>query len=365
MWCRKLLRIMTEFKGRHLGVLALIFCAWSAARISINLWPVDAVSIDRISKPVRLKPSEVKNRPSSPLLAAIATRRQCCSALATNRFPARQPSIASPPPLTTPLPVQWPASKPASPTIRPLHIFSNEPVAQHTDPPQTALRSSRRGLAIDGYAYSFWRWGQSAARAGGGLAPSGQYGGGQSGLIVTLGLTRSAPKDTPQKLALLLRTAAAHDNLRDRELAVGIRWRPRTAWPLLVSAERRFRGVGTDSFALYVAGGLDDIDLPARFKLETYGQAGVVTGANAGHFFDAQVRADRRIMATSQLPLHIGAGMWTGGQRGTARLDIGPSLRTEFPIGQTSLRLTADWRFRVKGNAAPGNGPALTLSTGF
>jgi len=35
------------------------------------------------------------------------------------------------------------------------------------------------------------------------------------------------------------------------------------------------------------------------------------------------------------------------------------------PIGKASVELSADWRFQVAGNALPGSGPALTLSTGF
>jgi hypothetical protein len=34
-------------------------------------------------------------------------------------------------------------------------------------------------------------------------------------------------------------------------------------------------------------------------------------------------------------------------------------------MGKLSVDIMADWRFRVAGNALPGNGPALTLSTGF
>lgn len=216
-----------------------------------------------------------------------------------------------------------------------------------------------RKLDIDAYAYSFWRGGGR----GGGLATAGQYGGGQSGVIATIGIRNGSGGRLP--LALLVRSAVAHDDIHDRELALGVRWQPSASLPLSISAERRFRGVGTDNFALYAAGGQSDLSLPAGFKLDGFAQAGLVSGRNGGHFFDAQARAERRILPESPLPLHVGAGIWTGGQKGIARVDIGPSLRTELPLGQTRLRISADWRFRVAGNASPGNGPALTLSTGF
>lgn len=214
-----------------------------------------------------------------------------------------------------------------------------------------------RKLAANFYAFSFWRF----QAPGQGLAAGGQYGGSQSGLIATVGFAR----DAQPRLALLLRTAVAHDNLRDREFAIGARWQPKADWPISLSAERRFRNVGTDSFALYVAGGRSDIRLPARFTVETYAQAGVVSDKNAEYFFDAQARADRRILPQAPLSIYAGAGVWTGGQRGIMRLDIGPSLRTELPLGPSRIRISADWRFRITGNAKPGNGPALTLSTGF
>ena len=50
---------------------------------------------------------------------------------------------------------------------------------------------------------------------------------------------------------------------------------------------------------------------------------------------------------------------------GSQRLDIGPTAGGTLRVGKASLRLSADWRFRIAGNASPGDGPALTLSTAF
>ncbi|MCF8497577.1 MAG: hypothetical protein K9G32_03930 [Sphingomonadaceae bacterium] len=47
------------------------------------------------------------------------------------------------------------------------------------------------------------------------------------------------------------------------------------------------------------------------------------------------------------------------------RLDVGPSARAWVPAGPARLRIDASWRFRVAGDAQPGNGPAVTLSTSF
>jgi hypothetical protein len=102
-----------------------------------------------------------------------------------------------------------------------------------------------------------------------------------------------------------------------------------------------------------------------HFSLDTFGQAGVISGRGGGFFFDAQARAEREILGLGQLPFTAGGGIWAGGQKGVSRIDIGPTISTNIKFGEGRVRLNADWRFRVAGNAKPGNGPAVTLSTSF
>ncbi|WP_397590790.1 hypothetical protein [Sphingorhabdus sp.] len=63
--------------------------------------------------------------------------------------------------------------------------------------------------------------------------------------------------------------------------------------------------------------------------------------------------------------LSAGGGIWGGGQSDIMRLDVAPSARAWVPAGPARLRIDASWRFRVAGDAQPGNGPAVTLSTSF
>lgn len=275
--------------------------------------------------------------------------RQCCKAKnqmvwLRRKLPARP--IPSPPLFQWGFDVPIPAGSPVS---------SGSGSIPQPETAHAPLLPSRRKLAFDAYAYSFWRGGRSV----GGLAAAGQYGGGQSGLIATL--TWQDKEGGRAPLALLIRTAVAHESATQRELALGIRWQPAASLPLSLSAERRFRNSDPDSFALYAAAGRSDIRLPAQFTLDTYAQAGIVSGKSGGRFFDAHARADRQVLPA----IHAGAGIWAGGQGDIARLDIGPTLRTELPVGANRIRIAADWRFRVAGGASPGNGPALTLSTGF
>ncbi len=214
--------------------------------------------------------------------------------------------------------------------------------------------SSRKRLAF--YGYSFWRNSQSAA----GIAPAGQYGGSQSGLIATyiLGEDETAP-------ALLGRVSVSPSPNTDREVALGIRWQPMAKLPVALSAERRFRSNGTDTFALYVAGGENGVQLPLGFELGGYAQAGILTDKKRTSFFDANMRIKRTVIKAGRIRFLAGGGAWSGGQTGAARLDIGPSLSAELPVGDTQYRIEADWRFRVAGQATPVNGPTLTVTTSF
>jgi hypothetical protein len=219
--------------------------------------------------------------------------------------------------------------------------------------PVTARGSNSR---MDIYAYSFWRGG----KRNGGLAAAGQYGGSQSGIIATYRLG-----DTITKPALLLRTSFAPGTEGDREFAIGARVRPFASLPVALSAERRFLDTAKDNFAVYLAGGKSDVRLPANFILNGYAQAGIVRTKSFEHFFDGNLHIDCPLVQNKIASVQIGAALWAGGQKGIARIDSGPSIRSDIKLGHAQFRINADWRFRLAGNAGPGNGPALTVSTGF
>ena len=221
--------------------------------------------------------------------------------------------------------------------------------------PPTPKTPHPRRLGI--YAYSFWRTGLPEGSA----APAAQYGGSQSGLIATYQLTAA---DQPE-LAALIRVAATPGKSADQEIALGLRWRPVRSLPVTVSAERRLRTNSPDQFALYVAGSSQKILLLGGTTGRGFAQAGVVPGKKPNLFYDAGFRVDRKIATISDSNIAVGAGIWTGGQRGASRVDVGPAIRSDIAIGALHIDIAADWRFRIGGNASPRNGPALTLSAGF
>ena len=71
------------------------------------------------------------------------------------------------------------------------------------------------------------------------------------------------------------------------------------------------------------------------------------------------------MLRAGKAQLRLGAGAWGGAQDGAKRLDLGPSASFDLPVGRVNTRLSADYRFRVAGDAAPGSGAAVTFSAGF
>ena len=226
-------------------------------------------------------------------------------------------------------------------------------------PNQTQL-VLRRQSGLNIYAYSFLRSGAGSSNLVGG----GQYGGGQSGLIATYALASFRGTGGQSKLSILARGAIAHDDPAEREIAAGLRWQPLPRAPFTLTAERRFRNARNDAFAVYLAGGKSS-EIPLKFRLDAFAQAGVVSGKDGGAFFDLTTRAERKLTAIGKTPVTLGGGIWGGGQKGVFRIDAGPTIGTEVAIGKGRLRINADWRFRIAGDARPASGPAVTLSTSF
>jgi len=165
-----------------------------------------------------------------------------------------------------------------------------------------------------------------------------------------------------------LRGSAALAGVNEREIAAGLSARPVPGVPLRVAAELRGSDTGTDSElrpAAFAVSELPPLELSPGLRAEAYLQAGYVGGRYATAFADGQARIDGELARDDDLRLTAGAGAWGGAQKGSARLDIGPSAGLSFRLGETRGRVSADYRFRVAGNAEPASGPAVTLSAGF
>lgn len=330
-------------RGRQFGFLATLSSAWIAARVGfLAILPKDAAPMANIALPTQ-EAMSVIDAISASLKPAIT---QSPSRTANDVF------------VSAPRQFQPVAQDSGG------LVSSVDPFVGNFERPATRspLVSTLQPLAvINGknpwsvYAYSFFRDGE---QVGGGIG-GGQYGGSQSGFVGTYGLHG----DT--QIAVLLRGAIAHGNTNEREIGAGLRWQPARNIPITLTAERRFRNARADAFAVYVAGGVSRANLPLDFRLDAFAQGGLVSGKDGGAFFDMTGRAERRLATFGKTPVTLGAGIWGGGQKGIFRIDAGPTFGTEIRLGPANVRVNADWRFRIAGDARPASGPALTLSTSF
>jgi hypothetical protein len=98
--------------------------------------------------------------------------------------------------------------------------------------------------------------------------------------------------------------------------------------------------------------------LPWSFTLDSYLQGGVVGVKSRDLFVDGALAITRPVYRN----FSFGFGIWGGAQPGLARLDAGPRLTVQV---RRNVKVHADWRQKLAGNARPGSGPALTLSGDF
>jgi len=196
------------------------------------------------------------------------------------------------------------------------------------------------------------------------VAAAPVYGGSQAGLLVRYSLAPEGLGDT----AFFVRAVRALDRSHDGDLAAGLAVRPLGKLPATIHGEVRLSSLGGKVEvrpAAFVAAGFDE-QLGARgIASRGYVQAGYVGGRDATGFVDGSVVTEAHVLPLSEPRLTAGAGAWGGVQRGTGRLDVGPTASMNLRLGDAKARLSADYRFRVAGNAAPAAGAAITLSAGF
>lgn len=362
---------MSELRGRPFAYVALMLSLWVGAR-----W----VTPDRhIGPSITLPPLRASNHntrvmppdTAAPKFADSAAIEPQRPKLVLRTIRPRDGRIISPHSTKFGLP---PAYDPWQEGGRPSGLFAplrlvledSEPQITGRDtPPTIALAPAGkagtpltiRQARADVYAYSFWRFSTGATAA---LAPGAQYGGSQTGIVATID-----PFGAPNTgLALLVRGTSTPDG-KERELAMGLRWKPDTKWPLWISAEKRFQTDSADRFAVYASGGFDTVPIIGQWRLDAFGQAGFASGRSGGGFFDAQTRVMRPLGVIGGVPFSVGVGGWSGGQRDAARVDAGPTVKATIDTGLAAVLVTADWRLRVAGNAKPKHGLALTVSSTF
>jgi hypothetical protein len=311
-------------------------------------------------------PVQTKAVMSEPVAIARAIGHQTAGASSV-LIPIREASATAPAPAPVRLPVN--VTQPSHPdwrccaapafalaAVAPAVIDPAQSDALSASPPALAATLMRTPVTAARWTASAWLLARRET-ASSILAPGGTLGGSQAGGRITY---RLSGEEGP----LIRLSGRAYVPLRrtsGAEIAIGLDWQPVARLPLYLLAERR-QALGDDgrsAFSLTLYGGRS-AQLPLGVRLDSYAQAGIVGIKSRDLFVDGAVQLRRPVG-----PIEIGAGAWGAAQPGAARLDIGPQISVRLPIERANLRISADWRFRVAGDAAPGSGPALTLGADF
>jgi hypothetical protein len=263
--------------------------------------------------------------------------------------PALQAALAQSPDRQAALEFQLPARDEA-------RIFIGAETAQAQAP---ELRTFVGAAPVNRWSGSAWllvRGGEAQS-----LAAGGMLGGSQAG--ARLGYRING--DAARPLALTARLYTPARRPEGAEAAVGVEWQPLARLPVRLLAERRqaIGDEGRSAFSLTAYGGMAERKLAGPVRLDAYAQAGIVGLRSRDLFFDGSATVGVGIGEGGMF--RLGAGVWGAAQSGASRLDAGPSLSLRAPAFGRNVRISADWRMRLAGDAAPGSGPALTVGTDF
>lgn len=368
-------------RGQPLAALALLLLGWIGVRTA--LWaaspqdePAPAAVVRPAALPGAARPADAARSrrdvmPQIPRTAPPAPR--AAPSLAPPPEPVASPSTEPPPSppriaaghqllyltgmAAMPLPEDAvAAAPPAAATV------ASPPVPYLPAARQQALRWSADGWIL-------WRQGGNGfnlpgAGLPGASLPAGAYGSSQAGMVLRY---RLAPA-SPLRPTLYLRGTSGLNAPRGEELAAGFSLRPLPRLPVAAMAEARVtRTAGGDVVrpAVALVSELPPARLPLGLRGEAYVQAGWVGGRDDTPFIDGQARVEKPAWRAGKAELRLGAGAWGGAQDGARRVDVGPTATLDFSVGPVNTRLSADYRFRLAGTAAPGSGAAVTFSAGF
>ena len=375
-------------RGQPLLALILLMTSWIGARAALWEDPVvkPVAAAQSAAQPAARQVSPVPAvRQSAPAPAGIAARPPD-QAVPRYDVPLPQSAVPQlPEPQLSPVPAatpSTPAAAPLSPRTAAGHqqlwlgAMAEMPLeeggAAETQPVRALSPSQAAAATLPRWSGDSWlllRSGSNGFNApGSGLpgayVPLGFYGGSQAGAVLRYRLSATSP----YRPSFYLRGSSGLEYPRGEELALGLSLRPVPRLPVALLLEGRVTRTVSGEIVRPAAALVSEfppVRLPLGTRGEVYVQAGYVGGRDSTAFVDGQARVEHPLVQSGQFQLRAGGGAWGGAQRGASRVDMGPTATLSVPIGPAGARVSADYRFRVIGNAAPGSGPVLTLSAGF
>ena len=355
---------MTNTRPAPLFLIAGTIACWSAARSVWWLWPASAIAV---APPLLIATHGEAEGWLAPWLGSPA-QAQTPIPLAHPAPPAHiialplvrsTPSTQAPAPFTDPLPTPLPRR---SRLILPSGGSSAAATAIMPPPVSAALPPPVSGPTANRWSMAAWLFHRQRGLNAPSLSGSGQLGGSQAGVRIARRIDRAGRWEIYGRA-----TASGGDRLSS-EGAVGVAFQPITTLPIRLSAERRQRLTGPDgrnAFALFAVGGVSDRAVTDHIRIDGYAAAGIVGARHRDAFAEGWLRARYRVAEGDAVTIDIGAGSWGAAQPNASRLDIGPSASATFQTGRVRSRLSLDYRQRIMGDATPGSGLAITLSSGF
>lgn len=371
-------------KGQPIVALAVLLLAWAGYRAMVWENPLytlpDLALVDVGDEPsVRPTVSDAVQLPGdllvpeTPMVSArtlrgAGQRDQAWNAAMMKLAPPSPMFRSNPggelPSLATPAPSLSTAGPPAA-IIAPTST-SNSPNAAAV-PSNTPIGPSEGQRRSDHWSLDMWAF----ARPGGigpvaGGIQTTSYGASQGGAVLRYRLSKSARR--PTAYARVTASPGTGPISAQQDAALGLSVRPLAALPVAAYAEARAtRTSKTVDLrpAAFLATEFPPLDLPFSTEARAYAQTGYVGGDFATAFADGQVALDHKLAKTSLGDLRLGGGAWAGAQKGASRVDIGPTARLEFDLADKPVTLQIDYRFQVAGDAQPGSGVAVTLSSGL
>lgn len=362
----------TTRRGQPLLALALVLVGWIAGRAltlrhdALNEPPTVTAS----APPLRHQPLHARQ-----VLPTPRARPQPPMTSITPQPASVRRAAASPQGPSLPLPAPVPLFLPPLPLFAPLPPRTAAPiaiVAPARSQPADAQEFYEPLVPKDDPRWSGENW--LLMRAGSGSAAqapgAASYGASQAGAIVRYRFGKGEPQDS---YGYLRTSLAINAPGKDKEVAFGLGIRPIRRLPVRALVEARLQDTSRSPMQVRpVATVITEVPwqrLPRGFRLEAYGQAGYAGGKAATAFFDAQALLDHPVrgVVSRNGDLRAGVGMWSGGQEGAVRLDVGPRVAFRLEGGRLfgPTRVALDWRLRIAGNARPGSGPTMTVTSAF
>lgn len=364
-------------RGRPVLFLVLLLASWLSVRIMTWETPWQVSAGPEVQEPILASTKALPIREPAGVMPPDATV-QAVPFAPVPGVPERSPLLPLERANLTPAPAGpfVPGKRAAGHNLLWLSAMAGLPVPREVSAaierraaavmPAEALFVAEDGKARPGRwqadAWLLLREGASRAAPSANRPPS--YGASQLGALLAF---RLAPRSRHDPDAYL-RASKALVAGGETELAAGLGVRPLANVP--VRAHVEVRAVEMDGArqlrpAAFLSGGVNSLPLPLHLEASGYAQAGYVGGDFATAFADGSLRIVRPARDAKRNGLDAGLAAWGGAQRDAMRLDIGPTVGVTLDLGNSTARLSADYRLRIAGDAQPASGAALTIIGGF